>query len=288
MTPPIIRPVLFSLLIVAALPCRAQREITYSLGIFGGITSTFTYDEGISRDIRYQPKYAADFVPIGVHAGVDLNGFGFMIDPQVSQVGQTFNILNSQGGQVGERAVNLTYIQLPFSFKKHIIDLSFFKVSWVAGVSYAYLLSADETISHSDAKLIFPAAVYPILPAAYEVEYDGVVSPSIRGLKTLQKSDFKSTQLFGSFGFRSDWDVTDHARLSFDFRGNVGVFDPRTSAYQDRANNHLTIYEIGGKRRDFYASLTLGYARYLFIEEKAKAKKVKPFVSYGPKRKKPK
>lgn len=211
-----------------------------------------------------------------------------MIDPQLTHMGQKFNILNTQGGQVGERAINLTYFQLPFSFKKHIIDLSFFKVSWVAGISYAQLLSANETISHSDTKLIFPAAVYNQLPDTYEVEYDGVVSPNTQGLKTLQKSDFKAVQVIGSFGFRSDWDITDHARLSFDFRGNVGVFDPRTSEYQNRAASNQTLYEIAGTRRDFFASLTLGYARYLFIEEKPKAKKVKPFVSYGPKRKKPK
>lgn len=268
--------------------CWAQRELTYSLGLFGGLTSTFTYDEGITVDPRYQAKYGADFIPLGLHAGVDLNGYGFMIDPQLTTLGQTYNILNTQGGQVGERDIKLSYFQVPFSYKHHIIDLSFFKVSFVVGVSYAFLLDASENITHSNAKLYFPAAVYPALPDTYQVEYDGVVSPATNNLKTLSKSDFKSSQVFGSVGFRSDWDVTDHARISFDFRGNMGAFEPRNSEYLERAQNNLTIYEIAGSRRDFFASLTIGYARYLFIEQKQKVKKVKPFVSYGPKRKKPK
>jgi Outer membrane protein beta-barrel domain len=279
---------LFVFLMLASTVAYAQKEVTYSVGAFGGLTSTFTFDEGINIDPRYQAKYGADFIPGGIHLGVDYMGFGFMIDPQITQIGQTFNILNTQRGQVGERSVNITYFQLPFSYKKHIIDLSFFKVSFVAGISYAQLLNGNERITHSASKLNFPAAVYTILPDTYQVEYDGVVSPTVNNLATLNKSDFKKVQVIGSLGIRSDWDVTDHARLSFDFRANMGTFDPRSTDYLDRANNDQTIYEIGGERRDLFFSLTLGYSRYLFIEKKPKPKKIKSFVSYGPKRKKPK
>jgi hypothetical protein len=274
--------------------CSAQKEVTYSLGVFGGLTSTFTFDEGISKDPRYQAKYGAHFIPAGIHAGIDFMGFGFMVDPQLTQIGQNFNILNTQGGQVGERRISATYLQLPFSYKKHIIDLSFFKVSCVLGLSYAQLLSAHETITHDASKLNFPDSTRKILmqPSyqniGYNVVYDGVVSPEVAQLKTLQKSDFKAIQIFVSVGFRSDWDITDHARVSFDFRANGGVFDPRSSAYKERADNNQTIYEMGGDRRDFFASLTIGYSRYLFVEQRAKAKKVKPFQHYGPKRKIPK
>jgi hypothetical protein len=272
----------------------AQREVTYSIGVFGGFTSTFTYDEGINQDSRYQTKYNARFVPGGIHAGIDFDGYGFMIDPQLTQVGQSFNIVNITGGQVGERVVSQSYLQIPFSFKKHIIDLSFFKVSWVFGISYAQLLSADERVSHESAKLAFPLATYPILESpeyvalGYIVEYDGVASPATKNLITLKKSDFRKFQVFGSVGVRSDWDVTDNARLSIDLRGNVGLFDPRSDDYLKRADNNETVYEIGGKRRDFFASLTIGYSRYLFVEKRAKVKKVTPFQYYGPKRRTPK
>ncbi len=224
--------------------CSTQKEVTYSLGVFGGFTSTFTFDEGINKDPRYQAKYGADFIPVGIHAGIDFMDFGFMVDPQLTQIGQSFNILNTQGGQIGQRKINTTYLQLPFSYKKHIIDLSFFKVSWVLGVSYAQLLSASETITHEAGKLNFPDSARKILAQqnyrdiGYNVVYDGVVSPDVAMLKTLQKSDFRAIQIFVSVGFRSDWDITDHARICFDFRANGGVFDPRSSAYKERADNN--------------------------------------------------
>jgi hypothetical protein len=264
------------------------------MGLFGGVTSTFTFDEGINKDARYEAKYGLDFIPIGFHAGVDFQGYGFMVDPQLTQIGQSFNVLNTVGGEVGKRSINLTYFQLPLSYKKHIIDLSFFKVSCVLGVSYAQLLSAEESITHTRQKLFFPKGVYPILSqeeyknAGYSIEFEGVLSPSVNELITLKKSDFKPMQVFVSLGFRSDWDVTDHARVSFDFRANASAFDPRSVDYIDRANANQTLYEIGGKRTDIFASIVVGYSRYLFVEKKAKAQKVQRFQQYGPKRKVPK
>ncbi|MCZ8355777.1 MAG: outer membrane beta-barrel protein [Cyclobacteriaceae bacterium] len=272
----------------------AQKEVTYSIGIFSGISSSFINDEGISQDARYKYKYNVRTIPFGVHLGLDFNGYGFMIDPQITEVGQIFNILNTNGGQVGRRDIRQQYFQIPFSYKKHIIDLSFFKVSWVFGVSPAILLSASETISHDPSKLRFPAYTFPVLQSpeftalGYEVEYDGVNVPQLNKQEILRKEDFKSFQLFGSIGLRSDWDVTDHARLSFDLRANVGLWDPRSNDYLDRAKNQQTLYELSGARRDIFVSLTLGYARYLSIERKTRVKKVTPFQYYGPKRKKPK
>lgn len=266
----------------------AQKQYSYAIGLFGGLTSTFTHDEGILSDQRYQNQYKANVKLGGLHAGIDFEGFGFMIDPQFLEIGQSFSILNTQGGQVGERAIRLSYLQIPITYKKHIIDLSFFKVSWVLGVSYGFLLNGAEHVSHSESKLKFPLAVYPELPPSYTIEYDGVVSPVIANLKTVNKNDFISSQLFGSFGFRSDWDVTDNARISIDLRGNVGVFEPRSGEYLNRTKSNLTIYEKSGPRRDYFASLTIGYSRYVSLETKSKRKKVKPFVTYGPKRNKPK
>ena len=272
----------------------AQKEVTYSIGVFSGFSSSFINDEGISKDPRYKYKYNFRAIPVGLHLGLDFAGHGFMADPQITEIGQIFNILNTSGGQVGRRSIRQQYLQIPFSYKKHIIDLSFFKVSWVFGLSPAIMLSASETISHNQSKLRFPDYTLttlqspPFVALGYEVEYDGVNVPQLSKQEILRKEDFRTFQLFGSIGLRSDWDVTDHARISFDLRANVGLWDPRTNDYLDRAKNQQTLYEIEGARRDIFVSLTLGYARYLAIERKNRVKKVTPFQYYGPKRKKPK
>jgi hypothetical protein len=246
---------------------------TISLGIFTGATSSYIWDEGINRDPRYEIRYDIKFAPIGVAYGIDYDGFGFILTPSLINVGQKYNVINTVGGQEGLRSGTLRYINLPAAFKLHVIDMSFFKVSFVAGASVAFLLDAKETISHNSSKLRFPSAVYPILPPDYEVEYDGVVSPEVNKYVMLQRSDFNSLQVFGNIGFRSDWDVDENWRVSFDFRLNYGFFEPRSDSYLQRLNNNQTLYDLPGKRRDIVAYLNVGIARYIDIDGKGSEKK---------------
>lgn len=257
-----------------------------SLGIFTGITVPYTFDEGINKDSRYRIKYNAKFAPFGIHYGVDYQGFGFMIDPSITKIGQNFNVINISGGDVGERNIDMTYFQLPIGFKLHIIDLSFFKVSFVASVGLGVLIDGNETITHRDSKLKFPIEVTGPYPSAeneefeaenpgYTVEYDGVLVPYIKNSPLLVKSDFQSFQLFGALGFRSDWDISESWRVSFDLRGNIGAFEPRKSEHLEKIKNHEAIYEIEGSRRDLFLSLNIGLARTIEIEPQEKDRKVR-------------
>jgi hypothetical protein len=278
---------LYSLILIAfAYPVSAQ-NYTISLGVFTGGTSSYIWDEGVIRDPRYETRYDIKFAPIGVAYGIDYEGFGFILTPSLINIGQKYNVINSVGGQEGIRSGKLTYFNLPAAFKLHIIDLSFFKVSFVAGASIAFLVDGKETISHNAAKLKFPPEVYPILPPDYQVEYDGVVSPAVDNYSMLGKSDFNSLQIYGCAGFRSDWDVDEHWRVSFDFRINYGFLEPRNAAYVQRLDAYQTLYDIPGKRRDIVACLNVGIARYIDIDKKDDHKK-KGNGNYKTKRKRPK
>lgn len=272
-------------------PATAQE--VHSFGIFTGITSPYTLDGGITKDPRYKNAYSVKFLPIGVHYGLDLDGYGFTVDPQITRMGQRFIILNTVGGHVGERDADLTYIQLPVGFKLHLIDLSFFKVSFVSSLSAGLLLKGKETISHSAAKIYFPTAVYPTLQndprynGSYTIVYDGVLVPEQKSLVLTTKSDYKSIQFFGAVGLRSDWDVSEEWRLSFDLRANYGFTDPRTSDYTNRIKNHTAVYDQYGSRRELFMSLTFGVARTLEItphEKKRKSPRIKSFKGRSQKR----
>jgi hypothetical protein len=264
---------LSSLLFLLLITRSYAQERTISLGIYTGATTTYSWDEGVTRDPRYETRYDVKLAPVGISYGVDYNGYGFVLTPGLINIGQKYNVINTVGGQEGIRKATLQYLNLPVAFKVHIIDLSFFKVSALIGGSAAILLNARESISHRASKLRFPSAVYPILPADYEVEYDGVVSPAVNNYTMLGKTDYRSLQIFADAGFRSDWDITDEWRVSFDFRVCYGIFEPRTSAYMDRLNTNQTLYDLPGARRDLYASLTVGIARYIEIDKKSTAKK---------------
>jgi len=249
------------------------QQFSMSLGVYTGLTSNFTLDDGISNDPRYGEAYGVKFAPIGLNFGMDYEGFGFVISPGLVNVGQDFYVVNTAGGHDGKREINLNYLNIPAGFKIHIIKLSFFKVSGVVSLSAAYLLDGEESISHAATKLKFPTEVYPILPEGYIVQYDGVVVPEVNNYIISDKNDFKSFQLFAAAGFRSDWDINNHWRLTFDFRVNYGLYDPRTDEYVAKVNAYQTLYDIPGERRDLFPQLSLGIARYLDIEKSDQERK---------------
>jgi hypothetical protein len=246
----------------------AQQK-SISLGLFTGITATHSWDTGIDRDARYSPLHNLRFAPISINYAIDYEGFGFFINPGLVNIGQHFQVVNTSGGYVGTRKVHQQYINIPLAARLHLIDLEFFKLSLVGGGSMAFLLDADETIDHEAARLRFPSQVYPLLPADYSVEYDGVATPNVKDYTLLQKSDFRSYQVFALLGFRADWNVTDAWRISADVRVNYGILDPRAPEYLDKVNRYETLYDLPGRRHDTYALVGIGLSRYFSISDHA-------------------
>lgn len=272
MTPAMLKPYILLITLFAGFYGADAQEV-HSLGVFTGFTIPYTWDEGFNKDPRYRLKYNVKFAPIGVHYGVDRPGFGFTFDPSIFKAGQHFNVINIAGGDVGERNINLTYFHAPVGFKLHLIDMSFFKVSFVASASVAYLISGEETITHTDSKLRFSPAVIPNLPAEYIVEYDGVIVPNLSNQVLLEKKDFNSLQFYGAIGFMSDWDIGENYRVSFDLRGYYGIFDTRKQDYIDQINNNTAIYDLPGQRREMFAYLTIGFSRIVEIDIRERRKK---------------
>jgi hypothetical protein len=264
--PPVIRLFIITMLVTVSLSLVCAQERTVSFGVFTGITSTYTWDEGIDFDPRYTARYNIKFAPVGFNFGVDYEGYGFVISPGLFTTGQDYNMLNSEGGNEGRREIDLHYINIPIAFKFHVIDLDFLKTSFIFGGGPAYLIGGNERVSHHAAKFYFPPVVYPNLPDTYSVEYDGVLAPEVEHLAILQKKDFKPWQLFGFVGARADWYFSDKWKASFDFRVNYTFSDNRSEEYIGKLNTYQTLYDMPGKRRDFVASLTFGVSRYIEID----------------------
>ncbi len=249
---------------------------TSSLGIFSGFTTSYTYDEGISKDQRYQTRFDLKIAPFGINYGIDFENVGFLISAGITTIGQNFYVKNIKGGHEGVRKINIQYLNIPIAVKFKIIDLSFFRVSGLGSVSVAYAIKGNETISHEEAKLKFiDEIVPPILPPTYIREYDGVLSPATQNFSMLTKSDFKPIQFFVAAGFRSDWDVSESWRVSFDLRVNYGLLEPRTSSYLSKLNTYQTLYDIAGTRRDMFVQFNVGVSRFVNVEKRDREKKKK-------------
>jgi len=264
-----------TLLLVAVGTRLPAQQFSMSLGLNTGITSTYSVDKGIDNDPRYKQYYHVKFAPIGLHFGVNYEFIGFVVSPTITNIGQNSYVVNTSGGQNGTRESNLKYLNVPVAFKVHLINLAFLKVSGVASLSGAFLLDGSETVSHSETKLEFPKSVYPILPPDYTVDYDGVAVPAVDNYVITEKKDFKPVQVFAALGFQSDWDVSNHWRVIFDFRVNYGLFDPRTDEYLAKVNANQTLYDIPGDRHDMFVQLSVGIARYIEFEKSDQERKKK-------------
>ena len=280
------RPYLTLLFVITSFSGWAQLR-TFSLGIFTGITTSYSYDDGIGKDQRYQSRYDVKFAPIGINYGIDFDNVGILLSPGLTTIGQNFQVVNTTGGHEGIRKINLQYLNIPIACKLRLIDMSFFRVSVIGSVSVAYLLKGKESISHDDAKLKFlDEIVPPVLPPDYIREYDGVLSPAVSNYTMLTKNDFKSMQFFVAAGLRSDWDMSETWRVSFDLRLNYGLLEPRNNAYLTQLSGYQTLYDISGSRRDMFVQFTIGIAKIVEVEKNASDKRKK--IKGSPKRSTPK
>lgn len=258
--------------LISASPTLSQAQTQHvSLGVFSGVTTTITLDQGINQDSRYSPRYDVKLAPIGVNFGVDYQGFGFVVTPGVINIGQNFHMVNTVGGHEGTRQINMQYLTLPLALKVHMIDLSFFRVSLIGGAGLGYLMHGEEVVTHNYAKFRFPQEVYPLLPAEYIVEYDGVLAPETKNHSIVSKNDFNSIQMFVSAGFRFDWEITETWCISLDARANYGIRETRSEEYLASAAAFQQAYDFAGKRRDMFAFINVGISRFVEIDKQREA-----------------
>jgi hypothetical protein len=258
---------LFALLIVSFAQITWAQQYSVSFGVYTGVTASYTADEGIKKDPRYEARFEAKYAPVGINVALDYEAFGVMLSPGFVHVGQNFYVINTFGGQDGLRQIDQQYLTVPLSLKFHLIRFSAFKFSALTSISPSFLLDGKEQLSHRATKLKFPEEVHSILPSAYTIEYDGVLAPEVSDLVIADKHDFRSVQIFVGAGFRTDWDPSNHWRISAELRMNYGLFDPRTGPSLQSKESSLQLYEVPGKRRDMYAQFTLGISRYIEFDK---------------------
>jgi len=244
------------------------QQYSVALGLYGGITVPYTLDGGMDTDSRYKSNYTVKAQPIGLIFSMDYENIGFQLSPGIFTIGQNYYVVNSSGGQDGERKLDLHYAMLPIALKVHLIDMSFFRVSALASATPAFLYGASDHLHHNYTKLRFPSELYPALEnlPGYSIEYDGVVSPETNTIAS-QKKDYKNLQLFAGLGLCSDWNVTERWRITFDFRVNYGLLDSRSPGYLNEINKYERFYDTPGKRQEMFAHLSIGVSRFLDFDK---------------------
>lgn len=246
-----------------------------SYGVFMGLNFPFTIDQGLQKDTRYFGRFTLRATPVGVSYGYDKVGHGFVVTPALVKIGQKYVIQNTQGGEVGERDIQMDYLTVPVALKLHLNDLSFFRLSVVASVNFDYLLSGKEVINHDAAKVRYPPGVIIPTDPGYTVVYDGVFVPEVKDQVYVSKDKFKPFQISAGVGFRSDFDFSEDWSMNFDGRAMFGLFDPRKPEYINDLKAGTTAKpgpDLYGQRRDVYLCLTIGVSRIIQIKQKHQPK----------------
>lgn len=253
-----------------------------SFGLLVGLNSPVTIDEGLQKDPRYFGQFTLRASPIGFSYGIDKLGYGYLITPTYLQIGQKYIIKNTIGGEIGIRDIQMDYVSLPIALKLHINDLAFFRLSAVAALNLNYLISGKEIVTHSSAKVRYPAGVSIPTTPGYIVAYDGVFVPNVNEEVYVSTDKFNSFQLFAGIGLHSDFDLNDNWSLNFDGRINFGIFDPRQTSYLDKLkkpsgapdiNNLPGAPDLSGQRREVYLSVNFGLSYIIQSTSKQKVKK---------------
>lgn len=235
----------------------------------------FTIDQGLNKDPRFVPKFTLRSTPVGISYGYDKIGHGFVVTPSYTKIGQKYIIQNTQGGEVGERNIQMDYLSVPMALKIHLNDLAFFRLSVVASVSFDYLLNGRETFTHDASKLRYPPGVAIPTDPGYTVVYDGVFVPEVKDMEYVSKDKFKLFQLTAGVGFRSDFDFNENWSMNFDGRAMFGIFDPRKQTYIDQLKAGSSSNpgpDLYGQRRDVYLYATVGISRIFQIKQKHQPK----------------
>jgi hypothetical protein len=235
-----------------------------------GMNFPFTIDQGIQKDSRYFGKFTLRATPVGISYGYDKVGHGFVVTPSLSKIGQKFIIKNIQGGEVGERDVQMDYLSVPVALKLHLNDLAFFRLSVVASANFDYLLNGKETISHISAKVRYPPGVIIPTDPGYTTVYDGVFVPEVNDQVYVSKDKFKAFQLSAGVGFRSDFDFSENWSMNFDGRAVFGIFDPRKQEYINELKAGTAsspASDLYGQRREAYLYATVGISRIFQIKQ---------------------
>lgn len=222
-------------LLLAPLLTQAQVHI----GLTTGVNSTFVLDKGLSEDPRYNSQMTYNFAPAGFSFGVDIsNGFGLQLESILAKQGQIFEVLDVAETVVGERKIDLNYVQLPLLFKFMSAKATKARTNFSLGPQLSILRNGVETIEY-DASTQNIENISEI-PEGATLNPDGTYDvPALPNTEILSSSAneeirrFRDMELQIAATFGVDIDISKHFYISTLIRANYSFTDMRNGDLVD-------------------------------------------------------
>lgn len=244
-------------------------QVQIHLGATTAYNATFVLDKGLSEDPRYSSTMTYNWAPVGFNFGVDFGKtFGLSLESILSKQGQIYEIVDVGKKVVGERKIDLSYVQLPLLFRFMSGGNAGARANFNFGPQLSLLTDASEVMKYSASTQTFPAGTTLPEGATNPVENpDGTVTATVPALSpqeilSKKANDFKSAEFQIAAAFGIDIDLSKHLYLSTQIRANYSLTDMRNGDVID-AIKEGNSSDIFGQRANLLVGLQLG-VHYMF------------------------
>lgn len=266
------------LLLIAGTAQNAFSQIHF--GLTTAVNSSFVLDKGITSDPRYDAKMTYEFAPIGFSFGIDIGKkFGLQLETIMANQGQVFEVIDAAKKAVGERNIDLSYLQIPLLFKFMNGGNKGARTNFSLGPQLSILRQGSETLQYIQSVMSVPdeyatsngdeAGTYTITdPSTGDVvtteatmnaegDYNVPAMPTKELLSSkMDEMKNKEFQIAASFGL--DIDLGKHLYLSSVIRANYSLTDMRNGDVIDSIKNDGNFKDLFSKRSNLLVGIQLG------------------------------
>lgn len=201
------------------------------IGATTSVTANVLLDEGLKGDPRYDNEYTINVAPIGFNFGWDIGRkFGLQLETILSNQDQTMQIIDAAKKSIGERKLDMQYLQLPVMMKFMSGGDGGARANFNLGPQLSVLLDAVESIEHEGGTLVIPDDPNWELPEGATDNGDGTyTAPAVPSTDVYTKAagDFANTQFSIAAAFGLDIDLSKHLFLTTQVRMNYSITDMR-------------------------------------------------------------
>ena len=259
---------LLSVLVLASFQF-AWSQVQVHLGATTAYNATFVLDKGLSEDPRYNSKMTYNWAPVGFNVGVDFSrSFGLSLEAILSKQGQIYEIIDIAETVVGERRIDMSYLNLPLLMRFMSKGNAGARANFNLGPQLSLLQDASEVLEYTAHTQTFPQGTSLPEGATDVVQNpDGSVTATIPSqspeeIFSKKANDFKNTEFQIAAAFGLDIDLSKHLYLSTQIRANYSLTDMRNGDVIEAISNGDGS-DIFGERANLLVGVQVG-VHYMF------------------------
>lgn len=247
----------------------SKAQVQVHIGATTAFNSTFVLDKGLTEDPRYNAQLTYKWSPVGLAFGADFTrGFGLQLESILSRQGQIYQIVDVANQQIGERKIDLEYINLPLLLNFMGNSSSRASFNFAFGPQLSILTKGQEVYQqYKQGTLQLPEGTQPPDNAqnydpqkgTYTAPPSTTIIASHDAASSIKQFKDKDLQLAAGFGVNVD--IGNYLYLSTTVRGNYGFTDMRNedliNSIQDNSANDV-LKDLFGRRANMLIGVQVG------------------------------